>query len=143
MTYTFIPPSVDEFDNLFLGGVGRGGGLGDIKIFHPVQRSRRGGGLFTFLGGLAKKAAPFLFRNVAPEVVRMGRGVLEDVIQGKKIRSSLKNRGIEAIKGVGRRVTGGGVRRRGVIRKKKKQARRQLKKKKCYKNDIFTNVGVI
>ena len=69
--------------------------------------------------------------------------MLEDVIQGKKIRNSLKNRGIEAIKGVGRRVTGGGVRRRGVIRKKKKQARRQLKKKKCYKNDIFTNVGVI
>ena len=83
MPYSFVPPSTDEFDTLFLGGTGRGGGFSDIKIFHPVQRSRRGGGLFTFLGGLARKAAPFLFRNVAPEVVKMGKSVLGDVIQEK------------------------------------------------------------
>lgn len=143
MPYSFTPPSVDEFDALFLGGGDRGGGFGNIKIFHPVQRSRRGGGLFTFLGGLARKAAPFVFRNVTPEVVKMGKSVLSDVIQGKNIRSSLKSRGIEALTGVGKRVTGGGVKRRVMRRKKKKHTKRQLKKKKCYKNDIFTNAGII
>ena len=144
MPYSFSPPSADEFDILFLGSTGRGGGLGDIKIFHPVQRSRRGGGLFTFLGGLARKAAPFLFRNVAPEVVKMGKNVLSDIVQGKNFRGSLKSRGVEAIKGVGKRVTGGGVKRRQILsKKKKKHKKRQLKKKKCYKNDIFTNAGII
>ena len=93
MTYTFIPPSVDEFDNLFLGGVGRGGGLGDIKIFHPVQRSRRGGGLFTFLGGLAKKGGTVPFPECRSRGCKNGKGCVRRCDSGEKNSQFIKKPG--------------------------------------------------
>lgn len=146
MQHSFIPPSSREFNALFLDGISRGGGLSDIKIFYPssFQRARRGGGIFNFLSGLAKKAVPFLMRNVAPEVVSMGKNVLSDALEGRRIRETLKERGIEALKGVGKRIVRGGGKRRKSKRKKNRvlKRKRQLKRKiarNCYKNDIFSS----
>jgi len=143
MRSTFIPPARHEFDTLFLESHVRGGGLDDIRIFlpPPVQRGRRGGGIFNVLSGLAKKAVPFLMRNVAPEAVRMGKDVLGDVLEGRNLRESLKTRGVAALKGVGQRLARGGG---GRVRKrsKKKANKRKTKPKRrvaktCYKSDIF------
>ena len=58
----------------------------------------------------------------------MGKGVLSDVLERKRLRDSLKNRGITAAKGVGARlVRGGRATRRGggVTRKKGIKKRRE------------------
>ena len=119
MKNSFIPPTRREFDALFLEGYVRGGGIDDIRVFlpPPIQRTRRGGGIFSILSGLARKAIPFLIRNVAPEAVRMGKEVLGDVLEGRKLRESLKSRGVEAVKGVGKRIVRGG----GRVRKRQKK----------------------
>ena len=149
MRRAFIPPTRHEFDGIFLEGHVRGGGLEDIRIFlpPPIQRGRRGAGIFTALSGLAKRAIPFLMRNVAPEAVRMGKGVIGDVLEGRRLRDSLKARGLTILKGVGERLARG-----GKIRKKhkkvitKKRKKRQLKSKAarvCYKNDIFNSAALL
>ncbi len=152
MRHTFIPPTRREFDIIFLDGVSKGGGLGDIKIFQPVpiQRSRRGGGLFNILSGIARKAAPFLIRTIAPEAIKLGRNVLGDVLQGTKFKESLKSRGVEALRGVGERVVKGGARRGRKLGKAKRSIKKKNKKRvkggivrNCYKNDIFSVGGLV
>ncbi len=62
------------------------------------------------LSGLAKKkAVPFLIRNVAPEVVRMGKDVLGHVLEGRNLRQSLRTRSVSALKGVGKDLPGAGA----------------------------------
>lgn len=100
------------------------------------------------LSGIAKRAIPFLVRTVAPEAMQMGKAVLSDVLEGRQLRESLRNRGITAAKGVGRRIIRGGrimkkrtKVKRGRKSKKKKTRKRQLKRKSsraCYKGDIFS-----
>ncbi len=140
MTRAFTPPTRAEYDLLFTQS--KGGGLDDIRVFIPPH-SRRGGGLFSVLSGFAKRAIPFLMRTVAPEALQMGKGLLTDVLEGKRLRESLRNRGVAAVKGVGERIVRGGrvmkKRKVGVGKKKKKRKppTRQLKRKTCYKADIF------
>ena len=105
MSRAFSPPTRSEYDVLFAQS--RGGGLDDIRVFIPPH-SGRGGGIFSVLSGFAKKAIPFLARTVVPEAIQMGKGVLSDVLEGKRLRESLKNRGITAAKGVGARLVRGG-----------------------------------
>ena len=149
MRSTFAPPTRHEFDFLFLEHHPRvGGGLDDISIFipPPTQRSRRGGGLFSTLGGLAKKALPFLWRSVAPEAARLGRDVLGDVLEGKKFRESLKTRGVSALKNVGSRLVRGGRVRKRITKGKSKTKKRKPKyrvAKSCYKSDIFDVKGLV
>lgn len=143
MRVAFTPPTTREFDILFLRR--RGGGFDDINTFIPpgTRRGRRGGGIFNILSGLAKKAIPFLMRNVIPEAIHMGRGVVSDVMEGRNVKQSLKTRGIGALQGLGNRFAKGGGRARV---KKKKIKNRQLKKKKakkCYKTDIFSQIGLV
>lgn len=150
MAITFVPPTKREFDTLFLDRHSlKGGGIENIKIFQPtaaLQRTRRGGGIFNVLSGLAKRAIPFLIRTIAPEAMQMGRGVLGDVLEGRKLRESLRSRGITAIRGVGERLArGGGKIRKKKVNKKKNKAR-QLKRglaRKCYKNDIFNSSPLV
>ena len=97
---------------------------------------RRGGGLFNILSGIAKRAMPFLMKNVAPEAIKMGKNVLGDVIEGRQLRHSLKNRGMQALEGVGKRVLRG-----GRVRKSKRSNKKKIKSKisrACYKKDIFS-----
>ena len=69
MRITFIPLSEDEFKLLSTSSpLHKGGGLDDINIFQPkqtflMQRSRRGGGILSFL---AKRVLPFIFKAAKP-----------------------------------------------------------------------------
>ena len=78
------------------------------------------------LRGFAKKAIPFLMRTVAPEALEMGKGVLSDVLEGRKLRESLKDRGVRAARGVGGRLIRGGR----IIKKKKNCRRKRYEEKK-------------
>lgn len=143
MRVNFIPPSVDEI--LFLispPASYKGGGLSDIRIFN--RSHIRGGGIFSFLTGLARKAAPFLMRTLAPAVLSMGQNVLQDMQTGEhSFKKSMKKHGIESLKGVGRQILGGGKRRKKSKRKAKatklaliRSFTKQNKKNKRY-NDVF------
>lgn len=154
MRSAFIPPTRRDFDSVFLQV--KGGGLDDISIFLPpaLPRGRRGGGIFNILSGFARKALPFLMRSITPEVTRMGRDVIGDVLEGKRISDALKTRGVTALKGVARRVVrGGGKRKRGTKKKHTHthQDRHKIRKRKpkrtvakaCYKSDIFNMKGLV
>ncbi len=80
---------------------------------------------FPCSAALLKRAIPFLMRTVAPEALQMGKGLLTDVLEGKRLRESLRNRGVAAVKGVGERIVRGGrvmkKRKVGVGKKKKRE----------------------
>lgn len=132
MRVTFIPPSVAEYEKLFLHGgeLSRGGGLGDITTLAYDSGYRRGGGIFSTLAGFAKRAFPFLVRNIiAPTAREFGNNVLDDISRGSNLKGSIRKHGVNALKNAAIRVTRGGG--------KRKRKRKRLDPKKCYK-DIFS-----
>ena len=105
MRVVFEPPTEEEFIELFLL---KGGSLQDIKVYNPPIHPR-GGGLFSVLGGLLRKAAPFLLKTIAPAAVEFGKGVLDDVGSGREpLKQSIKRRGVDALRDVGKKLVGGG-----------------------------------
>ena len=67
MMVVFEPPTEEEFIELFFCAPIEGGSLQDIRIYNPFNQSHpRGGGLFSVLGGLLRRAAPFFNENQAP-----------------------------------------------------------------------------
>ena len=125
-TTFFTPPSEEDFLKLFAEPPS-GGSLADIKYFKP---SPRGTGLFGLLAGLAKKAAPFLVKKALPSGLNLIQNVAEDVLAGKNFKSSLKQRGISAVKEVGEKIMSGAGRRRRRRRKNPKTSQRRKTKKK-------------
>ena len=77
---------------------------------------------------------------IAPSALTFGRNVLDDISQGDgNIKSSLKKRGLEAVRDAGARLARGGGKRKK--RKQKQTSGRSVKrKKKCYKGDVFSIV---
>lgn len=123
MRVVFIPPSTNEFKKL-LGGYNEnilkvnGSGLSDIQIFNPAPR-KRGGGIFS---SIAKTIFPFLMRTVAPVAKEFGSSVIKDIFIDKKpVRNSIKRRGTDALKTVGRNIF------KGAGRVTKKQKKRHIK----------------
>ena len=53
-------------------------------LFHLIREE--GAEFFSVLSGFAKKAIPFLARTVVPEAIQMGKGVLSDVLEAKRLR---------------------------------------------------------
>lgn len=147
----FTPPSEDEYASL-LGHLpySTGSGLANIKVAKfPIPTTRyhqRGGGLFGTLANLAKTAAPFLFRAIAPSAMQFTQDVIKDVSSGDRgVKDALRKRGVEALKGVGSRLMKGGKRSRQTITRKnknKKSNRKRKKKNVCGKNirDIFNAI---
>lgn len=90
------------------------------------------------LSGIAKRAIPILVRTVAPEAMQMGKAVLSDVLEGRQLRESLRNRGITAAKGVGRRIIRG-----GRIMKKRTKVKRGRKSKKKKNKKAATEKKII
>ena len=120
----------------------RGGALGDIRVFEAPYHVR-GSGLLSILRGIGRKAVPFLLKYVAPTAGRMVRDVFSDLEAGKGVRSSLKSRGVSALKDVGKSVLGGKrVKQRKRRRKvaKSKKGKRQCVKR--YKRDIFDSLNI-
>ena len=103
----------------------RGGALQDIRIFSP---HRRGGGLFSMFKGLAKRALPFFMENVFPHVVSGGSSVLQDMAKGKKFKRVARERGMETLNAVSKKIRGGGVKRKAPC---------SGHSKKKYKKDVF------
>lgn len=131
----FIPPTRKQFDYLLRGPVG--GGLGHINTVD--FRLRKGGGFFSVLGKLARKAVPYIF----PTALKMGTKVVSDVVGGEDLSSSIKKRGMEtlnaALKGSTKKVN----KRK---RTKTKQTIKSVKKvggrgsSSNLKNDVFDSI---
>ena len=147
MRVPFQAPSEYEFYKI-LGGFA-GGGLGDIRSVHfnEYRGHQRGAGIFASLASLARKAIPFIIKNVGPSASQFTRDVLSDVATGNQsIKTSLRNRGISALKDVGTRILKGGKKRKRRVRdtgkrnnkKRKKSTSCTKKKKKSIKKDIFS-----
>ena len=144
MRVVFAPLSVREFDILLKEEealkIAKGGGLADISIFVP--KTNRGGSIFQLLGNLVRSAAPFLMRAVAPEGLNFAKNVITDIGSGQNIRQTLKKRGIESLKQVGKNILKGGGKKRKMKRlgekkkKKKNKGKRTVKRERGYK-DIF------
>lgn len=103
MRTALITPSKDDFFVLFDGShfLKRGGGLSDITTFQSPIVYQKGGGLFSFLKGIGKRALPFIMKNVVPEALELGKGVFNDITSGQgQFKDSLKRRGMTALKGV-------------------------------------------
>lgn len=148
MRVSFAPLSVKEFNVLFKddddGMNSRGGGISDISVYVP--KSNRGGSLFQILGKLAKSAAPLLMRTVVPEGINFAKNVIGDISSGQKLKQSLKKRGIESLKELGRKIVrGGGKKRRRknervVKRLTMKKKKRKTSKREDRYNDIFSQM---
>ena len=153
MRISFIPPSEDEFKLLFTSTpLHKGGGIDDISIFQPkqtflMQRSRRGGGILSFL---TRRVLPFIFKAAKPSAKTFVSSVVKDVMEGKTpIKKSIKRHGIKALKDTGLKLISGSGRIQKKKRGKKKGrliTRNTIKKKKRktkrnqghrYKKDIF------
>ena len=134
MRVTFIPPSIAEYHTLFSNDkqiTSRGRGIDDIVTLSYEPSYHRGGGLFSVLAGLAKRAFPFLVKNIiVPSARTFGNNVLDDISQGSNLKSSIKKHGINSLKQAALKLT------RGSGKEKVKRVGR----KRCYKKDIFTEL---
>ena len=136
MRVLFIPPSEGDFKKLLDGNIRQGGGVSDISVFSPTVR--RGGGIFSTI---ARRVLPFLFRNIAPAATEFGKKVVSDVITRKRpLKHSVKKRGIQALKRVGKNILSGSGR---VIKKKNKKKKRSKKKMNRVKaiKDVYSLLG--
>ena len=107
-----------------------GGSIRDIGIFKTNARLR-GGSIFSILASVGRRVLPFLSRYVAPVAKSVGKNIVNDVIQGENIKTSLKRHGIDGVKQIGSRILRGGNKKRKVGggrigQKKKKSATRKL-----------------
>lgn len=138
-------PTPSLFENYYLKQAGNG-----LPSFSGT-RYQRGHGLGNIFRSLAKIASPLIAKGVnkvGKELLHTGTKVVEDVIQGKQLKSSLKNRSIEGLQNL---VRSGSKRKRnsevntklvppGTRDKKKRPAqktfiRRKSKQRKT--SDIF------
>ena len=135
----FISPTQNEYLTLFTnrqGAFPRGGGLADIKIYRTSDRYMRGGGIFSTLLGLGKRAMPFLAKYILPTAVDTGKKIIQDVSHGTSLRKSFKKRGLSAAKDVGSRLFRGG--NSGRTAKRKRACNKpKCRKKPCYKKDFL------
>merc|ERR1712082_464033 len=113
------------------------GGQGKINIFrwHRPLRNMRGHGLMSILGQIGRKALPFIKEYFLPSAKELGKNVLSDVIAGKSFKSSLKTRGKESLKDVGRRIVKGTSSKRRIasLLKRKKRLALNRHRRKSHK----------
>ena len=118
-----------------------GQGQGEINIFRRHRPNTRGHGLMSILGQIGRKALPFIKEFFLPSAKELGKNVLSDVIAGKSFKSSLKTRGKQSLKDVGRRIVKGSSSKRrlaSILKRKKRlginRLRRRRRKGKGRKN---------
>lgn len=131
MRVGFVPLSVDEVGRFIAPRGKRGGALGDITVFD--RRHLRGGGILSFLTGLARRATPFLLKTIMPAALTMGQNVLQDINAGQgTLKDSIRKRGMETLKSIGPKLLAG-----GRITKRKTKRPAYIKKMDRYK-DVFS-----
>lgn len=116
----------------------RGGGLDDNLLYYTSSYKRqRGAGLGSILGSLAKRLMPFAKqilwpaakKYVLPHAKSAALALTDDILEGKNVGQSLKQRGVEAIKGATQQLrdqSGTGKRKK---RTRAKPYKRKTKKK--------------
>ena len=122
MRVPYNPPLSHHFDVVFTPQFSRnerGGGLSDIRIYQ-----KRGGSLFGILGGMFKKAIPFLKNILLPEVGNFVKNITQDISQNIPSRESFRNNFSSSAKNIGSRIMRGGKRKT-----KTKQKQKNIKKK--------------
>ena len=112
-----------------------GQGQGEINIFrrHRPLRNTRGHGLMSILGQIGRKALPFIKEYFLPSAKELGKNVLSDVIAGKSFKSSLKTRGKQSLKDVGRRIVKGTSSKRrvaSILKRKKRLGINRLRRRR-------------
>ena len=126
----FAAPSEKDFLLLFSNNALhiKGGSLADISSFKSNLHYQRGSGFWSFL---KKNVLPFLIKKTSPHAMEFVKGVASDAITGNaNLRSSLKTRGIHALKGVGKELVSG-----GRVRKKKIGKKASSKKNNCIREE--------
>ena len=149
MRVPFIAPLPHHFDDVFaLQSIRdiKGGGLNDIRIYQ-----KRGGSLFGILGGLFKRAIPFLKSILLPEIGNFVRNVTHDISQKVPSRESLKTNLLSSAKNIGSRIVRGGgkrkivksnLKRKNIKQSTSKKNKKKKKKGHCVmkqKKDIFNS----
>ena len=141
MRVSFIAPLTHHFDDVFALQSSRdirGGGLSDIRIYQ-----KRGGSLFGILGGLFKRAIPFLRSILLPEVGNFVKNVTHDISQKIPSRESLKNNLLSSARNIGSRIVRGGGKRKTKSKQKRKNNKKGvIKKNKKKKKKNKTHCGV-
>ena len=143
----FYPPSERDFMRLMRSEdslvTRRGGGLDDISVYRPPSYYRKGGGIFSFLANVGRKAIPFISKIAKPALLDFASNVIGDLKDGGDLKASVRSRGISALKNVGSRAMRGGGRRRvkacqGVRRKAKTSRKGKRTRTGAYKRDVFS-----
>ena len=120
-----------------------------LMYYRGSALRQKGRGLGSFFGNLMKTFIPFakntLFpaakKYILPHATEMARNVAKDVLtEGKSIRSSLRDNGLQALKGVGSAIvnqSGSGYQRKYTRKRKrsaKQKSNRVAKKRKVTKS---------
>ena len=124
--------SVGGFD----GVVTRANGLEDINIFRRHGVARGSGWFSNIFSKYGPKVLPFLKKYIFPSAKQFGKDVISDMVSGDtSLKQSLKNRGKESLKNVGKNIVGRGRRKkmsknRKIVGKRKSKIRRHKKIRK-------------
>ncbi len=105
---------------------------GKLFPFYSGIRRQKGKGFGTFL---IRTVLPLLKKYVLPHAVKSGTNILTDLIKGKKIKNTLKKRGIEA----GENILSGILQGKGKNRPNKRKliSTKTSVHKRRRKQDIF------
>lgn len=130
-------PNPDAFIRLLSPQQGKGLDTDGLQFYKSSYRRQRGRGLGSFFGSLFRKLMPFAKNTVLPFVkthvlpaAKKGASQLaSDILSGRNVKESFKERGQETLKGIGdslRDQSGSGLRR---VRKRKRSCSKS--KKSC------------
>ena len=139
---------VTDFIRLYNPQVGRG--LDDgLSFYKSSYRRQRGAGLGGILGTIARRLIPIAKnilwpaakKYVLPHATEAAKNLATDVLSGRNVKESIKERASTALKKVGDQIinqSGSGRRRRSVKAKKRKSvAKSSTKSKKRIKHQLF------
>ena len=119
-------------------GVLYGASLDDIDIFRVYRPQLQGSGFLDIISSLGKFVLPAVRKFLAPAASEFAHGVIDDMIDGKSIKKTFKERGKQGLKKIGSKILHG----RGVKSKKRKKKIKRLnntRKKKPRKSKNDTN----
>ena len=104
----------------------QGGSLKDINIFRVDRSQLHGSGILNTLASIGRFILPAMKKYVAPASLEFSKGVFKDVIRGKKIKDSLKKRGVKSLKRIGSKILQG--KGKNVKYRKSKHIKKKFKK---------------
>ena len=114
----------------------RGSGIDDINIFRS-KRYLRGSGFLDFIRGVGNFLMPLAKKYIQPSLTGFAHGMVQDISEGKNIKSSLKNRSKKSMKEIGTRILKGkGIKKANRLHKSKSRrgrSTRSTKRKKAKK----------